>query len=107
MLVQPRVDKALRIVDTCGVHNLHGMPGVLGGSSPASWCPGIATAQLVGIAFTVAFAFVGGGVCGWLIRVTGQKRAVYEDGEEFAGVAAPVSIETARRPQEEIHEAAE
>jgi len=27
--LQPIIQKRLRIHDTCGVHNLHGMPGVL------------------------------------------------------------------------------
>ncbi len=107
VLIQPRLDRTLRIVDTCGVHNLHGMPGLLGGVTAIVLIPGIATAQLVGIAFTVAFAFMGGGVCGWLIRLTGQKRAVYEDGEEFAGVPAPVGIQTEKAQAEDLHEAAE
>ena len=31
MNVQPFLVKRLKITDTCGVHNLHGMPAVLGG----------------------------------------------------------------------------
>lgn len=30
-MFQPFIQKRLRIHDTCGVHNLHGMPGVLAG----------------------------------------------------------------------------
>ena len=30
ILSQPWIEKKMKIHDTCGVHNLHGMPGVLG-----------------------------------------------------------------------------
>lgn len=30
-LLQPLIQKKLRIHDTCGVHNLHGMPGMVAG----------------------------------------------------------------------------
>ncbi len=30
-LSQPFMEKHLKIQDTCGIHNLHAMPGVIGG----------------------------------------------------------------------------
>jgi ammonium transporter Rh len=82
-LVQPRLDAALKIVDTCGVHNLHGMPGLLGGLAAALIVPGVATAQLSGVAFTVVFAFGCGTAGGYLIKLVGEKAAVYQDSDEF------------------------
>lgn len=35
VFVTPLLDKYLGIHDTCGVHNLHGMPGILGGIAGA------------------------------------------------------------------------
>ena len=29
-MLSPRLESKLRMADTCGVHNLHGMPGVAG-----------------------------------------------------------------------------
>ena len=46
--------------------------------------PGVAVAQLVGIAFTVVLAFAGGTIGGHLIKLTGTKEKIYEDEEEFA-----------------------
>jgi len=83
VFVQPRFDRALRIVDTCGVHNLHGMPGLLGGLAAIALVPGVVTAQLAGIGFTLVLAFGSGTVGGYLIRLTGTKKEAYEDSEEF------------------------
>jgi ammonium transporter Rh len=91
-VIQPRLDRTLKIVDTCGVHNLHGMPGLVGGFAAALVVPGIATAQLVGMAFTVAFAFGCGTGAGYLIRMAGNKVAVYEDGDEFVGADEAVPV---------------
>jgi ammonium transporter Rh len=83
-VVQARLQKLLNIVDTCGVHNLHGMPGLLGGLVAAFVVPGIAKAQLAGIAVTMVLAITGGLVGGFIIRATGTRETVYEDGEEFS-----------------------
>jgi ammonium transporter Rh len=83
-VVQPRLQKLFKIVDTCGVQNLHGMPGILGGLAAAFVVPGIAGAQIYGIIFTVAIALAGGLIAGYIIRLAGAKQVVYEDSEEFA-----------------------
>jgi ammonium transporter Rh len=83
-IVQPMILRAFKIVDTCGVHNLHGMPGLLGGLAAIFVIPGIAVAQLTGIVFTVAFALIAGLAAGFVVRATGAKQIAYEDEEEFA-----------------------
>jgi ammonium transporter Rh len=82
-VVQPRIQKLFKIVDTCGVHNLHGMPGLFGGLAAVFVVPGIASAQITGIVFTIVIALSGGLIAGFVIRATGAKQAAYEDSEEF------------------------
>jgi ammonium transporter Rh len=82
-IVQPFIKEAFKIVDTCGVHNLHGMPGLVGGLAAIFVIPGIASAQLAGIGFTVIIALVGGIVAGFIVRATGTKQAIYDDEGEF------------------------
>jgi ammonium transporter Rh len=91
-IVQPVVQRAFKIVDTCGVHNLHGMPGLLGGLAAIFIVPGIAGAQISGIVFTVVFALIGGLVAGFIVRATGAKKIAYEDEEEFSVVERRESI---------------
>jgi ammonium transporter Rh len=78
-IIQPKVQKVLRIVDTCGVHNLHGMPGLFGGVVAIFVVPGVAKPQIAGIVVTVVLAFVSGAVGGFLIKATGSKHSAYED----------------------------
>ncbi len=87
----PWLERRFNLVDTCGVHNLHGMPGLLGGFSALLVVPGIATAQLTGIGITLGIAIVGGLVSGLVVRITGTTREPYEDSVEFTHVAAPES----------------
>ncbi len=82
-VIQPQMQARFKIIDTCGVHNLHGMPGLLGGLIAIAVVPGIAAAQFIGIAFTIILAFAAGTMGGFLIRLTGAKEKVYEDEDEF------------------------
>lgn len=86
VFVQPALAKNCKIIDTCGVHNLHGMPGLMGGIIAAIVVPGIASAQLIGIGFTVALALVTGLVGGAIIKATSKTALAYDDAEDFADV---------------------
>lgn len=88
VVIQPALQRLLRSVDTCGVHNLHGMPGVIGGLVAIVVVPGAAKAQVAGIAFTIVFAFVTGNIAGYLLKVTGCRKEVYNDDSCFAGAEA-------------------
>ncbi|HCE42033.1 MAG TPA: ammonium transporter [Lentisphaeria bacterium] len=94
VFVQPFLESKLKIVDTCGVHNLHGMPGLMGGLIAIAVVPGIAFAQLAGIIFTVVIALTCGLCAGALIKVTGMKSLAYEDSDEFGVSEAAPALET-------------
>ncbi len=81
--IQPALQKKLKVVDTCGVHNLHGMPGIAGGLIAILVVPSAAKAQIAGILFTVVFALICGIIAGFLIKLTGTKKTPYEDSDEF------------------------
>ena len=81
--IQPAMQNKFKMVDTCGVHNLHGMPGLLGGLVGIAVVPAAAKAQIVGILFTVILALIAGVISGAIIRATGTKQKAYEDEDEF------------------------
>lgn len=83
VFIQPRLQKTFKLIDTCGVHNLHGMPGLLGGIIAIFVVPDAAKAQVIGILFTVGLALVGGFIAGNIIKFTGSKEKIYEDFDEF------------------------
>ncbi|MDH5480641.1 MAG: ammonium transporter [Nitrosomonas sp.] len=93
----PWLENKFNLYDTCGVHNLHGMPGLLGGLSALLVVPGVAGAQMSGIAITMVIAIVGGLFAGAVIRATGTTREPYEDSVEFTHLAGP---ETEKLPEQ-------
>ncbi|OQW43447.1 MAG: ammonium transporter [Nitrospira sp. HN-bin3] len=97
VFIQPMLESKIKLVDTCGVHNLHGMPGLLGGLMAIIVVPGVAGVQLVGIAMTLGIAIIGGAIAGAVIRATGTTEQAYEDCHEFSHVPGP---ESERRVEE-------
>ncbi|XP_005411732.1 PREDICTED: ammonium transporter Rh type B isoform X1 [Chinchilla lanigera] len=91
----PSLESKFKVQDTCGVHNLHGMPGVLGAllgvlvtvlATHEAYGDGLedvfpliaegqrsttsqAVHQLFGLFVTLAFAFVGGSLVGLLLKL--------------------------------------
>ncbi len=92
--VSPWLERKFNIIDTCGVNNLHGMPGLLGGLVVLLVVPGIVTAQLSGIVVTVALALGLGILAGYIIKATGTTKLAYEDSDEFEEAEAPIEAET-------------
>jgi len=83
-VIQERLQKALRLVDTCGVSNLHGIPGLWGGLAALVFVGGIDHgAQGLGIGITIVVALVSGLVVGRVLAVTGHREQPYEDAVEF------------------------
>ncbi|XP_027004643.1 ammonium transporter Rh type B [Tachysurus fulvidraco] len=92
--LSPVLESKLKIQDTCGVHNLHGMPGVLGavvgsitaaaastsvyGNGLADVFPGItkdytvsnqAVMQIISLAVTLGMALLGGLIVGFILKL--------------------------------------
>jgi ammonium transporter Rh len=83
-LVSERQKKLLKAVDTCGVTNLHGMPGIFGGLAAIPIVQGLdAGNQLGGILITVLISIICGVITGKIISLMGKRKEVYVDAEEF------------------------
>ncbi|KAJ3607073.1 hypothetical protein NHX12_026588 [Muraenolepis orangiensis] len=70
----PILASKLGIQDTCGVHNLHGMPGILGGLAgiiavALGKKDGHATMQAAALASSLGFALIGGAVTGLIMKL--------------------------------------
>jgi ammonium transporter Rh len=86
--IQPRIEKAFRMIDTCGVTNLHGWPGLLGGLIALVVVQGINVgSQLGGIGITILVALVPGYIVGRIILALGSIRKHYDDSVEIIEVS--------------------
>jgi len=73
--LSPVLASHLGIQDTCGVHNLHGMPGILGGLAGVVVVAlgkkegGNAAMQAAALASSLGFALVGGAITGLIMKL--------------------------------------
>ena len=83
-VLQNKIESILKGIDTCGVMNLHGMPGLLGGIAAIFIVDGINKgSQMTGIGITIFVAVSTGFIAGKIIAILGRKTEPYDDIEEF------------------------
>lgn len=81
-IIAPKLQKLIKGTDTCGINNLHGMPGIFGGLTGVAFAASGST-QLLGIVTTVVIAFCAGKIAGTIISLLGKKAIPYSDDDEF------------------------
>ncbi len=87
-IFQAKQEKFHKIIDTCGVSNLHGIPGLFGGLAAIVVVDNIdAGAQITGILITVILAITAGLLSGKIISLFGRPAEIYDDATEFEDVA--------------------
>ncbi|RVE55726.1 hypothetical protein OJAV_G00228930 [Oryzias javanicus] len=72
--LSPVLASNLGIQDTCGVHNLHGMPGILGGLAgivavALGKKDGYPSMQAAALASSLGFALIGGAITGLIMKL--------------------------------------
>jgi ammonium transporter Rh len=83
-IFQEKQEKFHKIVDTCGVSNLHGVPGIFGGLAAIVVVEGIDVgAQIKGIVITVVLAVISGLLSGKIISLFGKTEDIYNDAAGF------------------------
>ena len=83
-VIQSKQQRLMKIIDTCGVSNLHGLPGLMGGLAALPIVKGLNMGhQLFGIAITIVIAITGGFIVGKILPILGRKTEVYDDADEF------------------------
>ena len=83
-VIQSKQQNLMKLIDTCGVTNLHGLPGLLGGFLALPIIHGLNMMdQLKGIFITIVFAFMAGLITGKILPLLGRRMEAYDDAEEF------------------------
>ena len=83
-VLQGKVESLIKGIDTCGVMNLHGLPGLLGGLSAIFIVDGLNNgSQIMGIGITIVIAVATGFIVGKIIAMLGRKNLPYDDIDEF------------------------
>jgi ammonium transporter Rh len=83
-VIQGKLQGLVKGIDTCGVTNLHGWPGLFGGISAVFVVSGISMgAQLKGIGIAIVLALVTGYITGKILAVFGRRTKPYDDAEEI------------------------
>ena len=84
VVIQGKLQRLVKGIDTCGVTNLHGWPGLFGGISAVFVVSGISMgAQLKGIGIAIVLSFVTGYITGKILAVFGRRTKPYDDAEEI------------------------
>jgi ammonium transporter Rh len=82
--IQEKQQKLMKVIDTCGVSNLHGLPGLMGGIAALPIIKGLGmNFQLSGIGITIILAIASGFITGKILPAFGRKTEAYEDSEDF------------------------
>jgi ammonium transporter Rh len=88
-VIQSKLQKILKSVDTCGVLNLHGWPGLMGGIAAVFVVSGIdKSVQFKGIGISIIVAIATGFITGKILLSFGRRTKSYIDSEEFADAEA-------------------
>lgn len=88
-VIQSRQQKWMKLIDTCGVTNLHGLPGLMGGLAALPLIHGINMGgHLSGIGVTIVVAIAGGIITGKVLPLMGRREEAYDDAEEFMDAEA-------------------
>ena len=83
-VIQSKLQNKLKCVDTCGVLNLHGWPGLMGGIAAVFVVNGInKSTQFKGIGISIVIAIVAGFITGKILLSFGRRTQSYLDSEEI------------------------
>jgi ammonium transporter Rh len=99
-ILQARQQKALNTIDTCGVSNLHGLPGLFGGLAAIPLIGGLNIGnQLIGILLTIGIALTSGMITGKVFALSGRRKNIYDDYDEFEGEPEEAKLRSVLEPE--------